>query len=43
VSFRLLARIPALHKRAATGDAAAVEAVANLERLAGALRLAIPT
>ena len=42
-SFRLLARLPALHKRAASGDAAAGAAAANLERLAGALRLAIPT
>ena len=42
-SFRLLARLPALHRRAASGDAAAGAAAANLERLAGALRLAIPT
>ena len=42
-TFRLLARIPALHRRAAAGDAVATAAVANLERLAGALRLALPS
>jgi len=42
-SFRLLSRLPGLRARATAGDAEAAAAVANLVRLASALRLAIPT
>ncbi|MBA3453460.1 MAG: hypothetical protein H0T42_10245, partial [Deltaproteobacteria bacterium] len=41
-SFRLLQRLPGLHERAADGDARAIRIVGNLQRLAGALRLAVP-
>jgi hypothetical protein len=40
-TFRLLDRLPDLRRRAAEGDARAAQAVADLERLAGALRLAV--
>ena len=40
-TFRLLERLPDLRARAATGDAQASMLVADLERLAGALRLAV--
>ncbi len=40
---RLLARLPDLHRRAASGDTASALAIVNLERLASALRLAVPS
>ncbi len=41
-TWKLLDRLPALRKRGKGGDAAAGQQVADLERLAGALRLAVP-
>jgi hypothetical protein len=41
-TFRLLDRLPELRRRGAAGDEQAARAVASLERLAGALRLAVP-
>lgn len=41
-AFRLLERLPELRGRAAAGDPRAARSVADLERLAGALRLAVP-
>ncbi len=41
-TFRLLARIPGLKRRAADKDARALQAVASLERIAASLRIAIP-
>ncbi|MBA3500692.1 MAG: DUF3536 domain-containing protein, partial [Deltaproteobacteria bacterium] len=40
-TFRLLARLPALRTQAATGDLVAARCVADLERLAGALNMAV--
>ncbi|MDB4960216.1 MAG: Alpha-amylase/alpha-mannosidase [Myxococcales bacterium] len=42
-TWRLLDRLPELRRRAAAGDPTASQGVANLEHLAGALRLALPT
>lgn len=42
-SFRLLGRLPALHQLASSGDARAAQTIANLTRLASALRLAVPS
>jgi hypothetical protein len=42
-TWRLLSRLPALRHRAAAGDTVAAESVANLERLASELRLALPS
>jgi hypothetical protein len=41
-TWRLLVRLPELRRRAAAGDPSATEGAANLERLARALRLALP-
>jgi hypothetical protein len=41
-TWRLLDRLPGLRQRAAAGDEVSVDAAANLERLARALRLAVP-
>jgi hypothetical protein len=41
-TFRVLARLPELRRRAKTGDAVASQKVLDLERLASALRLAVP-
>jgi hypothetical protein len=41
-TFRLLDRLPGLRKRGSAGDAKAKMLAANLERLASALRLAVP-
>lgn len=41
-TWRLLTQLPALRRRAAGGDARATKAAVDLERLAGALRLAVP-
>ena len=41
-TYRLLDRLPGLRQRGAAGDEASAEAAANLERLARALRLAVP-
>jgi hypothetical protein len=40
-TWRLLDRLPDLRRRGAAGDEASAHAVANLERLARALRLAV--
>jgi hypothetical protein len=40
-TWRLLPRLPALHRRAAAGDLEAGHGAAGLERLAGTLRLAV--
>lgn len=41
-TWRLLARMPQLRERKTSGDVAAAQAVSELERLARALRLAVP-
>jgi alpha-amylase/alpha-mannosidase (GH57 family) len=41
-TFQLLRRLPELRRRAAAGDAAARQRAADLERLAAALRIAVP-
>ncbi len=41
-TFRLLGRLPDLRTRGAAGDGAAAKAASDLERLARALRLAVP-
>ncbi len=41
-TWRLLGKLPELKRRATTGDAVAAQAVANLERLANVLGLAVP-
>ena len=42
-TWRLLERLPELRKRAAAGDPAATRAASDLERLAKALRIAVPS
>jgi hypothetical protein len=41
-TFRLLDRLPGLRQRGVAGDAGSADAATNLERLARALRLAVP-